>query len=253
MRTIHPNRWLKLSALTLAALAGVAGRADAALLVDIQSGTNTEPGYGAYSSVDGTTNPPTVTYTTGSPGYTGPPIDTGAGITVDVQSNFSSFRFIDRGAGVPDLSNRDWVSVESGTTSGNPVVNYLDLRIGNLQTGPYDFVSDHYDTQQFGVFDVQVSTNGGTSFANVVDNQTYTANALSQASFSFNAVAGSDVVIRYKAGGGLFGGNGQNQNGTLQNRLIILNAFTLVPEPAGLGLLGLAGCALLSRRRRLAN
>lgn len=256
MGTVHLNRWLGLCALSIAALAALAGRSDAALMVDFQNGVNTETGYAAYANNDVATATPTVTYTAGSAGYTGASMDTGAGITLHIESNAvagGSFRFIDRGAGVGDNSNRDWVSVESGTTTGNPVVNHLDLRISNLQTGTYNYVSDHYDTQQFGVFDVQVSTNGGSSFANVIDNQPYAINTLSQASFSFDAVAGNNVIIRYKAGGGLFGGNGVNQSGNLSNRLIILNAIVLVPEPAGLGLLALAGAVLSGRRRRAAR
>jgi hypothetical protein len=257
MGSIYATRWL---ALSLCACAAVAGRADAALLVDFQRTTTGNPaaeaGYALYgSTTDQVTTTPTLTYTPGTAGYTGASMDAGSGITLHIESNTTGtgqFRFIDRGPTVGDDTNRDWVSVESGvTTTPAPVVNHLDLRISGLQTGTYDYVSDHFETQQSGVFDVQVSTNGGGSFADKVDNLPYATFALSQASFSFDAVAGNDVIIRYKAGGGLFGGNGVNQTSANVNRLIVLNAFVLVPEPASLGLLGVAVAAMLTGRRRV--
>ncbi|MBI1367054.1 MAG: hypothetical protein GC162_00220 [Planctomycetes bacterium] len=212
------------------------------------SAQQVETGYAPFSFNNGAASPQSRTYTFATTGYDNVNADTGSGITVTLAAKETALRMIDRGTS--DKSDRDWATVEPVPGPGNVPDNYMDLTLAGLKSGYYTLISDHIDTSnQVGVMDVQVSTDGGATFTNKLDNVVYN-NTLHQYLISFFADAGQNVVVRYLAGGGLFGANGQATDTVASNRLLPLNAFelTTVPEPST-GLLAIVSALLLVRRR----
>ena len=153
-------------------------------------------------------------------------------------------------------------------TIGTPT--YLDITLGGLAAGNYDWTSFHHDTEHcFGDFEVLLSTDGGTSFAQLADGMmtdtttggnpdsdlygyrepgpdVTSLNSVYNASFTANGV--DDVVLRFAPYSGvLLNGDGDP---AVHNQIWGMNGFELVPEPTTIMLLGLGSFVLGRRRRR---
>jgi hypothetical protein len=114
------------------------------------------------------------------------------------------------------------------------------LKFAGLVAGSYSLTIPLTDTNnQDGVVDVQLSTNGGTSFSNVYDNLAYGLNLGRSAVLKFKADGINDVIARFWTGGNQFGVTGQTGNSVNINRIFTMNGFVLtrVPEPS-LSILG---------------
>ena len=229
---------LKLAPIALAAGAGlmmaaaVPGQAASQLSVDFSPNTSTvAAGYAGFIFSNNSA-PGTRTYLSGSTGYTGS-MDTGTGIGVTLASvsGSSAFRMIDRGG--TNLLLRDFAGLD-GINLGQ------DLKFAGLVAGSYSLTIPLTDTNnQQGVVDVQLSTNGGTSFSNVHDNLAYGLNLGRSAVLKFKADGINDVIARFWTGGNQFGVTGQTGNSVNINRIFTMNGFVLtrVPEPS-LSILG---------------
>jgi hypothetical protein len=215
-------------------------------------GQQVEADYGAFSFGDGAASPQSQTYNFGDTGYDSRDVDDGTGIEVTISTKETALRMIDRGGA--DNLDRDWATAEPGVGAGQVPDNYIDITLSNLDPGKYTFASEHIDTgNQVGVMDVQLSVDGGATFADYIDNVSY-GNFLRTNLLAFDVEAGQDVIIRYLAGGGLFGSNGQTTNTVASNRLLPINGFALyarpIPEPGTFALAALGLVGLATRRRR---
>ena len=229
---------LKLAPIALAAGAGlmmaaaVPGQAASQLSVDFSPSTSAvAAGYAGFIFSNNAI-PGTRTYLSGSTGYTGS-MDTGTGIGVTLASvsGSSAFRMVDRGG--TNLLLRDFAG-RDGINLGQ------DLKFAGLVAGSYSLTIPLTDlSNQQGVVDVQLSTNGGTSFSNVHDNLAYGLNQGRSAVLKFQADGINDVIARFWTGGNQFGVTGQTGNGVNINRIFTMNGFVLtrVPEPS-LSILG---------------
>ncbi|WP_227021245.1 PEP-CTERM sorting domain-containing protein [Oceaniferula marina] len=227
-------------------LGSLAGAHAATLKVDFSDSVgDVAVGYGGFVFANNTA-PGTRNYTSGSAGYVGPSIDLGSGIDVTYKSSAATnFRMIDRGG---DLFLKDFASIDGALNDDQ------DLVFGGLAavTGSFTFSLEDL-SNQFGVVDVQLSINGGASFTNVLDDVTYGSTG-NQAVVPFTSNGTDDVVVRFWVGGNEFGNTGGTTDSVRRNRIMSLNGFTLdatvVPEPSSSAFMGLAGLALLMRRRR---
>lgn len=172
-------------------------------------------------------------------------------VTVDFPDSSANTvqQMIDRGAGNDanwsgqklDLLT-DWIGVDTRPVGGLPRITF---RLGNLPAGAYQWLSYHHDTENvFGSFDVEVSTNAGGSYTAVVGpeaggsfqgtDSTSGGNPTSQQTYngagnqdpatlpstvisSFNAVGGSDVVVRFSPLAGA----------AVHTQLIVINGFEI--------------------------
>jgi hypothetical protein len=153
--------------------------------------------------------------------------------------------------------NGDW----DGTT-GTPT--YMELAIGGLAAGDYGWTSFHHDTEHcFGDFAVWLSTDGGSTFAQLADGvmtdtseggnpdsdlygyrevgpDALALNAVYTASLTANGT--DDVVLRFAPYSGAI-------DPAVHNQIWGMNGFVLVPEPITVLLLGIGGMAVVRRRR----
>lgn len=239
------------------ALTAGAYQARATLIVDFSDSTANVSGSAAgFVFTNNSASPQTQNYLAGTQGYAGGSIDLGSGISVTLRS-FNLFaldpavlRLVDRDNAVADLGS-DWAAVEPGVASGTMPTVGLQLAISGMVTGSFNFSSSHDDSgNQAGVLDVQYSTNGGLTWVDHVDNASYNSGFTTMISgVDLNGTDG--LLVRYLAGGNLFGGNGQTTDNATSNRLMPLNSFDLaiVPEPSTVGVLAF-GALVLARRRR---
>jgi hypothetical protein len=193
-------------------------------------------------------------------------IDRGAGFDVNW----------DNTAGDLDLTT-DFIGIDTRTgnggngdydgTTGTPT--YMDITLGGLAAGNYDWTSYHHDTEHlFGDFEVQLSTDGGTIFVKLSDGlmtdttpggtpdsdlfgmrepgpDVTSLNSVYNASFTANGT--DDVVLRFAMYSGTYLHNGAP---AVHNQIWGMNGFELVPEPTTIMLLGLGSLVLGRRRRR---
>ena len=141
-------------------------------------------------------------------------------------------------------------------TTGTPT--YMTLTIGGLNAGDYNWTSIHHDTENVhGAFAVWLSTDGGSSYTQLVDGfmtdgseggnpesaaREHGPEALLLASnyrTSFTANGTDDVVLRFAPYAGV----------AVHRQLWGMNGFAITPEPATIALLGLGALALIRRRR----
>lgn len=146
-----------------------------------------------------------------------------------------------------------FISENLTTPSGDGI---LDLVIGGLEEGTYKFVGYFHDKNVDHVAgDVAVSTDGGTSFTDVLDEVLYSYGSapptVGMGTFHFTANGVDDVVVRLTGQGGLY----NITTGAFTNQdTALIAGFELhqVPEPGTLAcvalMLGVAGGC----RRRLA-
>lgn len=215
----------------------------ATLLVDF--GLSTSPiatGYAGFTFGNATA-PGSRTFLAGTAGYDAS-MDTGAGITVTLQNGQNpggTLRMLDRNT--PDSLLREFAGIDG--INGNNQVVFAGLAAGDYQFKVY--LTD--PSNQRGVVDVQLSTNGGSNFTNLNDNAAYGApgNTLL---VDFAADGTNSVMINFWTGGNQFGTVGQTSDNVSTNRIFTLNGFDLVkvPEPS-VALLGGLGLLLLRRRR----
>ena len=120
----------------------------------------------------------------------------------------------------------------------------------DLGAGSFEWTSWHHDQDnQTGVMDIEVSVDGGSTFALAVDDFGIVDNvadgnvgAPNPATFSFTANGTDDVQVRFTNVSG--GGSASD--------FALLNGFqVVVPEPGSLIFVGLGSFALLGRRRRM--
>ena len=165
--------------------------------------------------------------------------------------------------------NGNW----DGALAGTPT--YMTLSLGGLNAAPYNWTSYHHDTEHVHTFfQIELSTDGGSSYENLGQNFYMTdgfaggnpdsaidgapfgtqtglsADALpSTVNFTFTANGTDDVVLRFAPLSGTF----LNAAGAtaVHNQIWGMNGFVLeeVPEPSS-GLLALFGLALVALRRR---
>ncbi len=184
-------------------------------------------------------------YNAGDIGYAGGSIDTGGGIMVTLTSSGSAYRLVDRGG---DNFLRDFGSIDGALNKAQDVVLSGLAFVSGTFTASLDDLGN-----QYGVIDVQLSVDSGTSFTNVHDDVIYggTGNGYT-VNFTSNGV--DDVIIRYTAGGNVFGTTTGTTENIARNRLVAFNGFNLtanpVSEPSTTAFLGLGGLALFLRRRR---
>lgn len=174
---------------------------------------------------------------------------------------------------VANGGNGDW----DGTT-GTPT--YMTLALGGLNAGTYDWVSFHHDTENVhGAFSVELSTDGGTTFAQLADGYmsdgtvggntnsltdgspqtaeiTTTAEMAAIGSIyntSFAADGANDVVFRFAPYSGVLTDPVTGVTG-VHNQIWGMNGFSVsaaaVPEPGSATLLGLATLGFFGFRRR---
>ncbi|WP_292991329.1 PEP-CTERM sorting domain-containing protein [Nitrosomonas sp.] len=223
----------------------VGGVAQATTLkVDISdSVADVASGYAGFVFSNNTV-PGSRNYSVGDAGYVGGSIDTGSGIMVTLASSGSVYRLVDRGG---DNFLRDYGSIDGALNKAQDVVLSGLTFVSGTFTASLDDLGN-----QFGVIDVQLSVDGGTSFTNVLDDVTYgsTDNGYT---VNFTSNGNDDVIIRYTAGGNVFGNTTGTTDNIRRNRLVAFNGFDLtanpVSEPSSTALLGLGGLALFLRRR----
>ncbi len=157
----------------------------------------------------------------------------------------------------------DWIGTDTRTDNGGNgdwdgvtgTPTYLDLALGNLPAGDYDWTSFHHDTERiWGPFAVWVSTDGGSTFTQLKDGvmtngstggspaspavysgpDPYTLPSTYRTSFTANGT--DDVVMRFAAYAGI----------DTHRRFFHMNGFTLdistgAHEPSpGDGAIGIA-------------
>ena len=244
-----PDRFSSLAALTLVLSVVLPGFAHAQLQIDFNStsqdgGPHNQSGYQPYDaahenvgdfvaarnySAFGTTISLTVDYPDSNSGAVQQMIDRGAGN----DSNWNGQKI--------DLLT-DWIGVDTRPVAGLPRISFS---LGSLPAGSYQWLSYHHDTEHVhGSFNVEVSTDGGASFNPVVGPEaggsfrgTDSTSGGSPASpqietgagnqdpatlpstviFSFNAVGGNDVVVRFTPLAG----------GAVHTQLIAINGFEI--------------------------
>lgn len=154
-----------------------AGVSHAALLVDFgqTTGASTEPGYEAYEA----DHEQSASFTTRSYSAFGATV----GVTPDWPNSTDARvrQMIRRGDAGNFWGNsqisllRDWIGVDSRTANGGngdwyldadpPNPTYMTLTLSGLPAGTYEWTSYHHDVDnQWGDFQLEISTDGGTSF-----------------------------------------------------------------------------------------
>jgi len=276
----------------LGSILGVSPTLPAALMVDFNSlnlggGPNNDAAFQAYNANHETAADfTTMTYATTFANVGGGGGAASVGVTptwTDTTSNTVQ-QMIDRGAGNdanwmgPNLDLvTDWIGIDTRTGSGgngDGMATSMDLTLSGLDAGQYEWTSFHHDTENvFTDFNVQISSDGGTTFQSVgnyymsdstpggnpdsaaVAAGTYngvgftldaaTSTLPSTPNFFFDADGTSGVVLRFTPDAGSY-------DSAVHNQLWGLNGFILerVPEPSRALLLAFGGLALVARRRR---
>ncbi len=196
-------------------------------------------------------------------------------------------QMIDRGAGNDanwtdsDIDGvTDWIGIDTRTGNGgngnwdgtNGTPTYMTLTLSGLPANPYSWTSFHHDTEHVHTdFKVSISTDGGTTFAQLPDgymsDSTPGGNPDSEADGSpglvtdfagmeaagsiyqttFAADGTNDVVFEFAPYSGVLGD-------AVHNQLWGMNGFqmTVVPEPGSLTLFGMGMLMMvrICRRRR---
>jgi hypothetical protein len=145
--------------------------------------------------------------------------------------------------GALDNLTQTWWGARGGPSQPG---GFITFDIAGLAAGDYLFTSWHHDHgNQTGEMDIEVSTDGGSTFDVVGDDfgivdSVVDGNVGAPNPFTFGFTAGGDSVqIRYT--------NVSGSEST--NDFVIINGFSVevIPEPASLALLGLLAVSLSNR------
>lgn len=142
-----------------------------------------------------------------------------------------------------------WWGVRLGASTPG---GFLTFDIDGLAAGDYAFTGWHHDqSNQTGVMDIELSTDGGSNFSllgddfDIVDNAVDgNAGAPNPFTFSFTATGSDSVQVRFT----------NDDGGSSSTDFAVINGFSIamapaIPEPTTM-VLGLAGLTLLGMRRR---
>ncbi|WP_425401009.1 PEP-CTERM sorting domain-containing protein [Aeoliella sp.] len=148
---------------------------------------------------------------------------------------------------------RDFAFISEDLNAPIPADGVMDITIEGLDAGDYEFKGYFHDRSVDHVSgDVAVSTDGGGTFAQVVDNGLYSFDTdppvIGTASFYFTSNGVDPVVVKLTGQEGFFflSGTFRDQDTALISGFEI----TQVPEPGTLALALLASAAFVARWRR---